>query len=86
EQAAVERASVMKALSSKALQKKLDRVSDELRSIKWKRRYRDEGIDPDEPRRRFDAMAEELQGDLETLDFAEVEKTHDVRKQAKRVR
>ena len=86
EQAAVERASVMKALSSKALQKKLDRVSDELRSIKWKRRYRDEGIDPDEPRRRFDAMAEELQRDLEALDFAEVEKTHDVRKQAKRVR
>lgn len=86
EQAAAERAKAMKALSSKPLQKKLDRVSEELKNVKWKQRYSNEGLEASAVRDRFDEMADELREDLSTLDFAEVERTHDVRKQAKRVR
>jgi len=86
EQAAAERARVIKVLSSKPVQKKLDRASGELKSLKWKQRYCDEGLEASAVRERFDEMAQDLREDLDALDFAEVEKTHDVRKQAKRVR
>ena len=81
-----ERESVMKALGSKRVRKQLDRVCSDLQSIRWKRRYNEEGLEADAVRARFDEMAESLRADLESLDFAEVEKTHDVRKRAKRVR
>jgi len=86
EQAAAERTQVIKVLSSKPVQKKLDRASGELKSLKWKQRYCDEGLEASAVRERFDEMAQDLREDLDALDFAEVEKTHDVRKQAKRVR
>lgn len=86
EQAAAERARVLKALSTKQVRKQLDRARKNLASVRWKRSYAAAGLGASEVRSRFDRMAGKLEANLSDLDLAEVERTHDVRKQAKRVR
>ena len=86
EQAGIERNKVSEALSSKQMQKRLNRVSNQAKSIEWKRRYCEDGLPARMVRARFDQLAENLKADLESLDITEVEPTHDVRKSAKRVR
>lgn len=86
QEAANERARVAKALSSKKTAKRLESISDELHDIRWRKRVNAEGLEQTEVRARFDALAAELEEDLASLDLADVEKTHDVRKSAKRVR
>lgn len=85
-EAAAERARVQKALSSKKTTKTLALVSDELHAIRWRKWVNAEGLEASTVRARFDELAFELESDLESLDIADVEKTHDVRKSAKRVR
>ncbi len=86
ELAAEERARVSKALSSKRTAKKLEHVSSELHDVKWRKWVNLEGLETADIRARFDELANELEADLSALDLADVEKTHDVRKSAKRVR
>jgi CHAD domain-containing protein len=86
ERAASERSRVMKALAGKRSKKQLESVIDGLSNIRWKRRVSSQGLSADEVRGRFDEMVEELQDDLEMLDLADVERTHSVRKDAKRAR
>lgn len=85
-QASEERKSVMDALKSKKAAKRLANVISELHDVKWRKEVNASGIDVKEVRARFDELAASLQGDLAALDIADVEKTHDVRKSAKRVR
>lgn len=85
-EAANERARVAKVLSSKKTAKRLEAISGELHDIRWRKRVNAEGLEQTEVRARFDALAAELEEDLASLDLADVEKTHDVRKSAKRVR
>ncbi len=86
EAAAAERKRVMKALASKKTRKSLARVGKELSDVSWRPRIVHDGLDPSEMRARFDALASALANDLAALDLADVERTHDVRKRAKRVR
>ena len=86
EEAAVERERVIEVFSGKQTRKRLKRVSTDARSIIWKRRFCEEGLPTRAIRQRFDEVADELKTELENLDIAEVEPTHDVRKSAKRVR
>lgn len=85
-QASQEREIVADALSGKRVRKLLEHVNDEVMHVNWKRQYREEGLPARQVRSRFDAMADDLERDLEGLNLAEVEPTHDVRKSAKRVR
>ena len=81
-----ERKQVSKVLQSKTMRKKLDKALSQTRSIKWKRSVAAEGLPPETIRKRFDALAEKLEGDVADLRLSEAEQTHDVRKRAKRVR
>ena len=81
-----ERERVMAALRSKRITKRLDNVSSQLHAIKWRKDLVLNGLDSSSVRRRFDEIAAELESELTTLNLADVEKTHDVRKTAKRVR
>lgn len=85
-EAASERARVSKVLSSKKTTKKLEAVISELHDVRWRKRVNAEGLEQCEVRARFDELACELSDELEALDLADVEMTHDVRKSAKRVR
>ena len=85
-EAAAERARVAEVLMDKRTKKRLKNVDDESKDIRWKRRYCDEGLPATDIRKRFDEIADKLEFDLENLDLADVEPTHDVRKAAKRVR
>jgi CHAD domain-containing protein len=85
-EAAAERERVSEFLAGKGVSKRLSRVRDQAKSIRWRSRPRKCGLPASEVRARFDAMAGELGADLECLDLAKVEETHDVRKSAKRVR
>ena len=85
-EAAEERARVHEVLAGKSAQKRLKRVYEEAKDIRWKKRFCEEGLPASDVRKRFDAIAEKLELDLADLDLADVEPTHDVRKAAKRVR
>ncbi len=85
-EAAKERERVMKALSSKQASKRLSHVVSELHDVKWRKFVNAEGLDASVVRARFEELAAELEADLAVLDLADVEKTHEVRKSAKRVR
>ncbi len=56
------------------------------RSVTWKKSLNQRGISEKKIRARFDAMVAELEGELADLKLSDVERTHDVRKRAKRVR
>ena len=81
-----ERERVMGALQSKRIAKRLENVRSELHSIKWRKELALNGLEAGEVRKRFDGLASSLESDLASLNLADVEKTHDVRKSAKQVR
>lgn len=85
-EASVERAKVLKILSSKRVARSFERAMSYAKSITWKKRYGKHGLPKAVVRARFDAMVESVNADLAVLDLADVEQTHDVRKRAKRVR
>lgn len=81
-----ERERVFDTLKSKRITKRLDNVSDELHDVKWRKDLELCGLESNAVRDRFDSIASSLENDLATLNLADIEKTHDVRKSAKRVR
>lgn len=81
-----ERERVIDVLQSKRVAKRLDNVASQLHSIKWRKELALNGLESGEVRKRFDELASSLESDLAALNLADVEKTHDVRKSAKRVR
>ncbi|MBQ9042361.1 MAG: CHAD domain-containing protein [Eggerthellaceae bacterium] len=85
-EAAKERERVTKTLSSKRTSKRLERLSSELHDVKWRKYVNASGLEESDVRLRFDELAASLREDLAALDMSDVEKTHDVRKSAKRVR
>ena len=85
-EALVERERVMKALSSKQYAKAFKKAAEMASNVKWKQRLTNEGLPTKAVRSRFDSMAEELEHDMEGLSLSDVDRTHDIRKSAKRVR
>ena len=81
-----ERERVITALKSKRLTRKLKHALSLARSVTWKKSLNQRGISEKKIRARFDAMVAELEGELADLKLSDVERTHDVRKRAKRVR
>ena len=86
EQAALERERVQEVIRSKKTERRIERVRKEAEHVRWKRAVRQAGLPAAEVRARFDQLADKLRADMEGLDLADVEPTHDVRKDAKRVR
>jgi CHAD domain-containing protein len=84
--ASAERAKVLGILSSKKVTRLFERAMSLSKSVAWKKRYALRGLPQDEVRARFDAMVESVSADLAALDLHDAERTHDVRKRAKRVR
>ena len=86
EAAARERERVSEILRSKSTAKALSKIDKQIRHFEWKKRCLDEGLSPSEFRAHFDEMTGKLGRDIETLRLVDVERTHDVRKKAKRAR
>ncbi len=86
EEASCERAKTYKALSSKRLTKSFQKAMEASKDIAWKRRYAKDGLPANVVRARFDAMVESVGADLDALDLFDEERTHKVRKRAKRAR
>lgn len=84
--AAAERERVFDVLSTKRTAKDLNRVSKALHNVKWRKGVAQAGLPQADVRARFDELTAELQDELAVLDLADAELTHDVRKNAKRVR
>ncbi len=84
--AEAERNRVLKVLDTKHLIKLLEDTTRELSNVKWRACVEQRGLDASAVRTRFDALTAALEADLSTLDLADEEATHDVRKDAKRVR
>ncbi len=85
-EAAKERAKVLKVLSSKKVSKLFARAMSSVKDIAWKKRFVKHGLPQSVVRARFDAMIESVSADLDALDLSDAERTHDVRKRAKRAR
>ena len=85
-EAARERAKVLKILRSKRVTKLFKRAMSSVKSIAWKKCIARRGLPQDEVRARFDALVESVSADLVALDLSDAERTHDVRKRAKRAR
>ena len=81
-----ERARVLKALSSKRTAKLLEGLSGEISCIEWRKSVEEEGLGADEVRARFDELVLDLRAKVSSLDIADENAVHDVRKDAKRVR
>ncbi|MBQ9067602.1 MAG: CHAD domain-containing protein [Eggerthellaceae bacterium] len=81
-----ERRRVAKVLSSRQMKKLLDDTIRELGHIRWRKSVEAHGMDAGQVRARFDALTDRLEKQLAVLDLANEELTHDVRKNAKRVR
>lgn len=81
-----ERAKVLEIFSSKQNTESFERAMESAKNIVWKKRYAKQGLPEDVVRARFDAMVESVGADLATLDLFDAEKTHKVRKRAKRAR
>ena len=73
-------------LTSKDAAKRFARVRKAARNLRWKDRVVQEGLGPDAVPARFAEVASGVDCDLATLDLADAEQTHDVRKRAKQVR
>ena len=86
EQAAVERAQVLATLRSKRVDRLFERAMFLAKSVTWKTRYAQDGLSASEVRARFDALVKSVGDDLEGLKLTDAERTHDVRKRAKRAR
>ncbi len=85
-EANAERAKVLKLLSSKKITKSFEAIMAEAKSIKWKKRYIKRGLSKHEVRARFDEVIQSFATGLANIDLSDAEKTHDVRKRAKRAR
>lgn len=73
-------------LTSKEAARRFARVRKAARNMRWKERVVRGGLDADDVPARFAEIAARVDADLESLDLADAERTHDVRKQAKQVR
>lgn len=85
-EAAKERAKVLEILSSKRVTESFEGAMLMAKNIAWKKRRARHGLSADVARARFDAMIESVGKNLATLDLCDAERTHDVRKRAKRAR
>ena len=85
-QASNERLNTLDVLQSKKIAKDLDLACKNLKSIRWKKSVKATGLDRIDIRQHFDEIASDLEFEVEHLNLADVELTHDVRKKAKRVR
>ena len=85
-EAARERSKLLKALSSKEVTHDLKRAMDLSLNVEWKPSYASYGLTASEMRERFDAMVESCTAELRCVRLSDYEKTHDVRKRAKRAR
>lgn len=86
DRAARERARVEDVLAGKQCARRLKRVAAQLDSFKWKRAYERAGLPPEDVRARFDRMVAGLKDKIDRIDYGDAELTHDIRKEAKRVR
>ena len=84
--AAQERARVYTFLSSKRTAKALRTIVKQLECVQWRKRVEAQGLAPTLVRQRFDMLVQQLDQDMAELDLADAQATHDVRKNAKRVR
>ena len=85
-EAATERAHVLKILTSKQVVRAFERAMSLAKNVVWKKRYLRQGLPAKVVRARFDALIASVEADLSTLDLSDAERTHDVRKRAKRAR
>ena len=85
-EASAERARVLKTLSSKKVKRIFEHAMSSAKDISWKRSHVLHGLPRSVVRARFDEMVESVSIELDTLDLCDAERTHDVRKRAKRVR
>ena len=84
--AAQERARVYRILSAKRTVKAIESIRDQLQNVKWRASIEAAGLPCSQVRQRFDELAQALEQDMVSLDLADAQATHDVRKDAKRVR
>ena len=85
-EARTERAAVREVLISKEVSEAFGRAMYNARNVRWKKRYVERGLSQDVVRERFDALVESVRTDLADLSLSDAERTHDVRKRAKRAR
>ncbi len=85
-EAARERAKVLKTLRSKKVSKVFGWAMSLAKHISWKGRFVRCGLPQSAVRARFDDLIESVGADLVALDLNDGERTHDVRKRAKRAR
>jgi len=85
-EAAAERAKVLQILESKQVTRSFERAMELSKHIAWRGRIAKRGLPADVIRARFDALIESVSADLAVLKLSDAERTHDVRKRAKRAR
>ncbi len=81
-----EQARVAAALDCPKVAGAVERARANLHGVCWKNQVARNGLSPDRLRRRFAEMADSLEKNLDRVDLADAEATHDLRKDAKRVR
>ena len=86
QEASAERAKVLKVLASKRVSRKYGQALSLASDVTWRKRHARHGLSRNLVRARFDGMIESVRADLATLDLNDDERTHDVRKRAKRAR
>lgn len=86
EEASAERSHVLEALTSKDVVRSFKKAMTMAKNVQWKKQYVEHGLPTSAVRQRFDAMVASTKADLATLDLCDAERTHDVRKRAKRAR
>ena len=86
EAASAERTKVLDIISSERVTASFERAMSLVKNIAWKKRYAKHGLPKSVVRARYDAMVGSVKADLDALDLSDAERTHDVRKRAKRAR
>lgn len=81
-----ERDRTLRELSGKKVAPAFARACDRAESPRWRRRYLEEGLPAKAVREHFARMRADMEQALAMVDLSDAEATHDVRKQAKRVR
>ena len=84
--AAGERKHTITVLSSKKTKRHLKHAFEQIGHIAWRSDVRSHGLGVAEMRESFDSLIAKTEEELATLDLTDVERTHHVRKQAKRAR
>ena len=85
-EAARERAKVRKILKSKQVTRSFERAMELSKHIAWRKRVARDGLSAELIRARFDALVASVSADLAVVELSDAERTHDVRKRAKRAR